>query len=129
MASILLVEDSPLIQEMVRSLLEESGHQVEVAAKIMPAVRLIKSARFDLILMDLNLPDFRGEDAIRGLRHHMKVDTPIIVLSGEIKIDTIVSLRPLGVAGFVAKSDDFEPRLLEELAKVLKGDSHLPESP
>ena len=127
MASILLVEDSPLIQEMVRSLLEESGHQVEVAAKVMPAVRLIKNAHFDLILMDLNLPDFRGEDAIRGLRRHMKVDTPIIVLSAEIKIDTIVSLRPLGVAGFVAKADDFEPRLLEEIAKVLKEDGNRPE--
>ena len=49
----------------------------------------------------------------------MMLNTPIIVLSGEIVIDTVISLKPFKVSGFVTKSTDFESRLIEEVDKVL----------
>ena len=86
---------------------------------IKSAIDVLRSNRFDLILMDLNLPDFRGEQAIRLLRRNLQLDTPIVVLSGEIKSETVVQLRALAVTNFVSKTADFEKRLLEEIAKVL----------
>ena len=70
---------------MVKNLLEKEGHRVEVTGLIKSAIDVLRSNRFDLILMDLNLPDFRGEQAIRLLRRNLQLDTPIVVLSGEIK--------------------------------------------
>ena len=55
----------------------------------------------------------------------MKIETPIIVLSGEIKAETVKLLKPLGVSGFVTKSDNFEMKLREEMAKVLGDDPYL----
>ena len=117
--SVLVVDDSQMIQAMVKNLLEREGHRVEVTGLIKSAIDVLKSNRFDLILMDLNLPDFRGEQAIRLLRRNLQLDTPIVVLSGEIKSDTVVQLRALAVSNFVSKTADFEKRLLEEIAKVL----------
>ena len=48
-------------------------------------------------------------------------DTPVIVISGEITIDTVTTLSPHGVAGFVAKESDFPIRLLEATSKALAG--------
>ena len=119
MALILVVDDSPLVLEMVRDLLEENGHEIRVAQKALEAVLMTKIDRYDLILMDLNLPDIRGESAIRVLRGNHQVKAPIIVLSGAITKDVIASLVRWNVSGYVAKTDDFEERLLEEVGKAL----------
>ena len=120
MASILIVEDSPLIQEIVKSLLEEGGHTADVSDSASGAMKLAKLNPYDLILMDLNMPGLRGEAAIRVLRWNLQIKTPIIVMSGEITTDTLKSLQNLGISGFVTKSEDFDTKLSLEVAKVLK---------
>ena len=119
MASILIVEDSPLIQEMVTSLLEVIGHTVRIAQRARSAVEMLKADSYDLILMDLNMPGIRGETAIRVLRQNLRLETPIIVLSGEITKHTLISLKDLDISGFVAKTEDFDVKLLEEVDKAL----------
>jgi len=118
-ALILVVDDSQMVQKAVKDLLEKKEHRIRMAGTVRTAVNRIRSQKFDLILMDLNLPDARGEEAIRELRLQMKVKTPIIVLSGEIKAETVIALKPFGISGFVIKSDDFERRLDEEVDKSL----------
>ena len=83
----------------------------------------LRGRLFDLILMDLNLPDLRGDDAIKIIREHMKVEVPIIVFSGEIKTDVMVKLQPLGISAFVAKGEEFVFRLGEEVDKALSSGS------
>ncbi|MCZ6636241.1 MAG: response regulator [bacterium] len=119
MASILIVEDSALVQEMVKMLLEESGHSADVSDSASDAIKMVKMNVYDLILMDLNMPGLRGEAAIRVLRWNLRLETPIIVLSGEITTDTLTSLQPLGISGFVAKTEDFDIKLLREVDRVL----------
>ena len=119
MASILLVEDSEMYQKVVRRVLEPRGHTVSAVGLVKDAVPVIAKGGVDLILMDLNLPDARGEDAIRVLRERLMNDTPIVVISGEITVDTVTALSPYGVAGFVAKESDFPKRLLEATGKAL----------
>ena len=82
---------------------------------------MIAKGGVELILMDLNLPDAMGDDAIRVLRQKLMDDTPIVVISGEITIDTVTTLSPHGVAGFVANESDFPMRLLEATNKTLAG--------
>ncbi len=119
MASILLVEDSGLVQAMVINLLEQNGHTVRIATRALEGIRMVKADHYDLILMDLNLPGLRGENAIRVIRRNLRLNTPIIVLSGEITQNILTLLMPLGVSGFVSKSEHFVDKLLEELNKAL----------
>jgi signal transduction histidine kinase/HPt (histidine-containing phosphotransfer) domain-containing protein/ActR/RegA family two-component response regulator len=79
---VLLVEDHPLSQEIVTEMLEELGCDVVLAGDGIEAVDLASIGRFDLILMDLQLPSLDGYGAARLIRllppHH---DTPIVALS------------------------------------------------
>ena len=120
MASILLIDDSEMVQQIVSSSLTRQGHQVAVAKDMMKGVRKLRESAFDLVLMDLNMPKVRGEAGVKLLRTRLQLKTPIIILSGEITKDTIVGMSLLGVSGFVAKGEDFESKLALEIAKVLK---------
>ena len=119
MALILVVDDSPMIQKVANALLTKKGHDVRVTALVKSALNRIGLEPFDLIIMDLNLPHLRGDDAIEMIRKQMKVKVPIIVLSGEIKTEVMLRLKPLGVSAFVTKSDDFLLRLSDEVDKAL----------
>ena len=128
MAQILLIEDSLMVQQVVKNIVEPMGHRLFVSGTVRNALAMVEGGKADLILLDLNLPDARGEDVVRAVRQQMKLETPIVVLSGEIKVDTVVSLKPLNVAGFVAKASDFESRVAEEVDKVLGNEAGISDS-
>ena len=119
MALILVVDDSPMIQKVAKALLSKKGHDVRVAGVVKSALIRIEGEKFDLIIMDLNLPDLQGDMAIEVIRKQMKVKVPIIVLSGSIEPKVMQRLKPLGISAFVAKSEQFVFRLSEEVDKVL----------
>lgn len=119
MASILVIDDSDLVQSVVSIALVSQGHEVTSAKDMRDGLKQLRRANYDLILMDLNMPGVRGEAGIRLLRQRLGLKTPIIILSGEITTDTIREMKPLDVAGYVAKGDDFEAKLCEEVANVL----------
>jgi CheY-like chemotaxis protein len=119
MASILLIDDSELVQQIVSLALATQGHRVTVARDMRHGVRRLRDASFDLILMDLNMPEVRGEAGVRLLRQRLDLEIPIIILSGEITKDTISAMAPLKVNHFVAKGEDFEVRLNAAITQVL----------
>ena len=120
MANILLIDDSEVVRKLVSFTLESQGHLVEVTNALKHALRKLRKTKFDLILMDLNLPEIRGEVGVRLLRERLKLTTPVIILSGEIKVDTVLEMKSLDVSGFVAKGRDFGPRLTYEVNRALK---------
>jgi len=126
MPAILLIDDSHMVQDIVSSLLEAEGYQVEVADDLAQGVKKLREQKFDLLLVDLNLPEVRGEAGIKLFRQRLKLATPIIVLSGEIKVQTVLDMKPLDVSAFVAKGEDFEEKLIEEVTRILveKGRIH-----
>ena len=123
MALILVVDDSPMIQKVTNAVLTKKGHDVRVAGVVKSAFTRIKGESFDLIIMDLNLPDLPGDETIEVIRKQMKIKVPIIVLSGSIEPKVIQRLKPLGISAFVAKSEQFLFRLSEEVDKVLSSAS------
>ena len=115
-----MIDDSEVVRKLVSFTLENQGHLVEVTNALKHALRKLRKAKFDLILMDLNLPEIRGEVGVRLLRERLKLTTPVIILSGEIKVDTVLEMKSLDVSGFVAKGRDFGPRLTYEVNRALK---------
>jgi two-component system, sensor histidine kinase and response regulator len=67
-ARILLAEDEPINQEVSRSLLEEVGLTVDIAADGAEAVAMAQAQAYDLILMDMQMPNLNGLDATRAIR-------------------------------------------------------------
>jgi len=81
---ILLAEDNPVNQRLAMRLLERRGHHVELAASGREAIECLDRQHFDLILMDLQMPDMDGLEATAEIRRREKIRggrTPIVALT------------------------------------------------
>lgn len=106
---VLLVEDDPTTAKSIELMLSHASLNVYTTEYGEEGVDLAKLYDYDLILLDINLPDMTGHEVLRQLRL-ARVDTPILILSGED--DTESKLR-----GFGFGADDYltKPFLREEL--------------
>ncbi len=80
-AHILIVEDNPPSRELIAYLLRSRGHTTQAAATGTQAERIAQAARLDLILVDLQLPDFDGYQLLRRLRAERHAATPIVAVT------------------------------------------------
>ena len=81
---ILLAEDNPVNQRLAARLLERRGHRVDLASSGREAIDWLEKERFDLILMDLQMPDMDGLEATAMIREREKMRggrTPIVALT------------------------------------------------
>ena len=82
---LLVVEDDPDAAEVLRSILQEDGYQVQVASTAREALVLVGQTKFAAALIDLQLPDANGVSLIRALRKSaLTRDLPILVVSADI---------------------------------------------
>ncbi len=81
---ILLVEDNPVSQKVACKLLERMGHRVQVAENGVEAVEISKKSDFDAILMDVQMPEMDGFEAVRLIRERERAEglhTPVIAMT------------------------------------------------
>lgn len=83
--SILIAEDNPTTQMLVRSMLERDGHSVVTSDNGQEAVAAMNQASFDIVLMDMQMPVMDGPDAMREIRSRRDAaaNTPIIALTAD----------------------------------------------
>jgi len=111
---ILVVEDESKIAEIVKAYLEKDSFEVTVAHTGGKAVSLLKEG-FDLIILDLMLPDMDGEDICETIRKDS--DLPIIMLTAKSDEDDRIAGLGLGADDYVVKP--FSPRELVARVKAL----------
>jgi two-component system OmpR family response regulator len=99
---ILLVEDEDRIASFVVKGLQAEGHAVDRAATVSEALALLASRTFEIVLLDLLLPDGRGSEVLRELRVTDR-ETPVIVLSALGEVDDKVELLDLGATDYLTK--------------------------
>jgi DNA-binding response OmpR family regulator len=110
--TILVVEDETLMRRMVQQLLESEGMVVVTAASVAEAMAEVNRRSFDLILLDVMLPDGNGFDACRRIRERHRM--PIVILSTKRMIEDRVTGLEIGADDYIVKP--FEPR--EMIARV-----------
>jgi DNA-binding response OmpR family regulator len=113
---VLLIEDDRMLARSIELMLATGGFIVEKTGAGEDGVDLAEVYDFDLILLDLNLPDMSGLDVLRTLRRG-KNATPILVLSGTLEIESKVKALSLGADDYLTKP--FSPRTLLARVKAL----------
>jgi signal transduction histidine kinase/CheY-like chemotaxis protein len=104
--SILLAEDNVVNQRLVVRLLEKRGHAVQIASNGREAVEKAWRQDFDVVLMDVQMPELDGFDATRAIREREKrmgVRVPIIALTAHALDDDRQRCRDAGMDEFVSK--------------------------
>ncbi|MFC1949371.1 response regulator [Chloroflexota bacterium] len=78
---ILVVDDEPLIRKLFKDNLTGNGHQVTTATSSLKAMKLIGNRHFDLIFLDLIMPEFDGAELLRHIRQSDKT-IPVAIITG-----------------------------------------------
>ena len=99
---VLLIEDDSATAQSIELMLKSEGFNVYTTDLGEEGIDLGKIYDYDLILLDLNLPDMSGLDVLRQLRV-AKINTPIMILSGTAEIDTKVKSFGGGADDYMTK--------------------------
>ncbi len=99
---ILLIEDDDELSYLIEKFLLEDGLDVDSLATITDAISHIKLNNYNLILLDLSLPDFSGFEVLKYLSANNK-NIPIIVISGDMSMKTKLHAYRLGVCDYMTK--------------------------
>jgi CheY-like chemotaxis protein len=139
MAKILLVEDDPFIAEIYKKKLESSGFEIVNATSGRAVLKELKEQNFDLILLDLVLPEMSGTEVLREIRQNKEYDQSlkVVVFSNLSSPEDREQVLGLGADGFISKTE-FSPsevvaeierffRQFKEREKNLAADNQTPE--
>ncbi|GGK67858.1 AAA family ATPase [Amphritea balenae] len=108
---ILLVEDTEINQQVAKGLLESDGHYVDIARDGYSALKLHNDNGYDLVLMDIHLPDMDGMETTRRMRNHKqpaKADIRIIALTASLTEAEINNYHAAGIDAVIGKPLQFE---------------------
>ena len=117
---ILLVEDDEALQELIKKLLTNNEYIVSIAKNIQEAEKLLQLFVFDLIILDVMLPDISGLEFFKNAIKD-RVNTPVIFLSALSDVDDRVAGLELGANDYIGKPFDSRELLLKikkNLSKV-----------
>ena len=99
---VLLIEDDHATAQSIELMLKSEGFNVYTTDLGEEGIDLGKIYDYDLILLDLNLPDVSGLEVLRTLRRG-KNETPVLILSGTLEIDSKVKALSLGADDYMTK--------------------------
>ena len=118
MQRVLIIDDSSATRAYVRAALEEMDDmQVSEAASGFDALRILPRERFDLLLVDINMPNINGLELISFIRRsETHRDTPLLIISTEASERDRARAMTLGANGYLAK-----PFTAEALADAVRG--------
>jgi diguanylate cyclase (GGDEF)-like protein/PAS domain S-box-containing protein len=110
---LLLVDDEPRLLASLHALLSGRGYHLETASSGAEALAQLDKLQFDLVLLDLRLPDMSGHD-IMDLINAREMDCDVVVMSGEVGIDSAIGALKRGAYDYLRK-----PYSPEELIKTV----------
>jgi CheY-like chemotaxis protein len=117
--NILIIEDDEMNMDMITKRLELRGYRVVAAADGLRGITLAREAAPDLILMDVNLPEFDGWEATRRLKAEAATrHIPVVALTAHAMESDRDKARQAGCDGYESKPIDF-PRLLSKMETLL----------
>jgi CheY-like chemotaxis protein len=118
--SILLVEDNPINQRITQLMLEPLVKRFEVARNGKEALDMFGTSRYDLILMDVQMPVMNGlvaADKIRGLEMSTQAHVPIIAITANAMLGDREQCLAVGMDDYISKP--IEPEVLIEKIRAL----------
>jgi len=103
---VLVVEDIPLNQLLMKTLLDDFGFERDIADNGRIAIEKLRSKAYDIILMDLQMPEMNGFEATDYIRNTMHSDIPIIALTADVTTVDLDKCKYVGMNDYIAKPVD-----------------------
>jgi len=126
MAKILIVDDEPAIRRTLKEILEFEKFKVDEATNGLECMVKLKKDKFDVILMDIKMPQMTGMEALERVQM-LAPETPVVMISGHGTIETAVEAVKKGAFDYISKPPDLN-RLLITLRNAMDKSSLITET-
>ena len=103
---VLVVEDIALNQLLMRTLLDDFGFECDIATNGKIAIEKLLVKTYDIILMDLQMPEMNGFETTEYIRHSMNSVVPIIALTADVTTADLAKCKAVGMNDYIAKPVD-----------------------
>jgi PAS domain S-box-containing protein len=120
---VLVVEDIALNQLLMKTLLDDFGFESEIANNGKIAIEKLASNTYDIILMDLQMPEMNGFEATDYIRNILKLKVPIIAITSDVTTVDLSKCKAVGMNDYIAKPID-ERLLYTKIIGFLKKNKH-----
>ncbi len=117
--NVLVVEDVKLNQLLIKTILSDFGFIYDVADNGIIAIDKLQANTYDIILMDLMMPDMNGFEATEYIRNKMGSEIPIIALTADVTTVDIEKCKAYGMNDYISKPID-EKLLLDKIVSLMK---------
>jgi two-component system, chemotaxis family, chemotaxis protein CheY len=118
--TIMTVDDSASVRQMVSFTLKEAGYQVIEAADGRDAISKMNGSQINLVVTDLNMPNMDGIELIKNIRANPKYKfIPILMLTTESQTEKKMEGKKAGATGWIIKP--FQPQQLLSVVKKVIG--------
>src|SRR5258705_5052716 len=124
-ASILVVDDEPVVQDAVRWLLRSQGYDVDTARNGEEALSRIAHQEFDVVVSDIKMPGLNGLDVLERSRA-LKPNLSVILMTGYASLETAIEALRLGASDYLRKPFELDDLTLS-VERALRG--HRPPDP
>ena len=117
---ILLVEDDQFILELYKRQIELAGFTVEAVFSGKTGLELINQNTYDLIMLDINIPDVNGLKLLAALKKGPRSETPVLILSNISDQSLISQAMDLGANSYIVKNTYTPAQVVDEVKLQLK---------
>ncbi len=118
MAAILAIEDDWTVRTVLEHTLGSAGHDVDAVPGVTEGRERLGGSRYDVVVLDLNLPDGSGLELLRDIRRDLGTTVVVLVLSGMRQEDAVVRGLELGADDYITKPFS-PPELLARVSRCL----------
>ncbi|MET3666801.1 response regulator transcription factor [Caulobacter sp. 1776] len=120
-AAVLVIDDDPVVRQFVELVLGQAGYTVSSATTGELGVKALQTARWDLVLLDINIPGMTGLEVLRLLRKYQKVKAAVMMMTSRGDLATVRQAMETGADGYMVKP--FGPQdLLKRVEAMLNPD-------
>ncbi len=117
---VLIVEDESSNFELLKAMLRKADVEIVWAQNGMEAIKKCSSEEFQIILMDIKMPEMNGYEAVRRIRE-MGIDTPVIAQTAYARIEDEARILEMGFDNYISKPID-RRRLFSVIERFLNKD-------
>lgn len=118
--SVLVVEDIPLNQLLMKTMLDEFGFSCDIAGNGKIAIEKLEQSPYDIILMDLQMPVMNGFEATEHIREKLNLTIPIMALTADVTAVDIQKCSDAGMNDYLGKPVD-DKLLYSKIISLVKG--------
>ena len=116
---VLVAEDMTLNQLLIKLIILEFGFEIDIVANGKLAIEKLKNNHYDIILMDLQMPEMDGFEATTYIRNNLKSQIPIIALTADVTTIDVEKCKTVGMNDYISKPID-EKLLYSKIIKCLE---------